>query len=99
MAPPPQQPCAVPGCDYVTPENIPTWELVIKQQEIHLKSKHADNLANDVGGGQKGKLDKKVRPSITPQMTEESWRFIIDEWSRYKRQTDIKGQQISIDTD
>ena len=34
MAPPPQQPCAVPGCDYVTPENIPTWELVIKQQDF-----------------------------------------------------------------
>ena len=95
MAPPPQQPCTVPGCDYQTPENIPTWDLVIRQQEIHLKSNHADHLGNDGGGGgQKGKLDKKVCPSITPQMTEESWRFIIDEWSRYKRQTDIKGQQL-----
>ena len=78
MAPPPQQPCAVPGCDYVTPENIPTWELVIKQQEIHLKSKHADTLVNDGSCGQKGKLDKEVCPSITPHMTEESLRFIID---------------------
>lgn len=94
MAPPPQQPCTVPGCDYITPENIPTWELVIKQQEIHLKSKHANHAGNEGGGGQKGKLDKKVRPSITPQMTEESWRFIIDEWSRYKRQTGITGQQL-----
>ena len=92
-APPPPQPCSAPGCDYTTPENIPTWELVIKQQEIHLRSKHPELAAHDQSE-QKGKLDKKVRPSITPQMTEENWRFILDEWSRYKRQTGVKGQQL-----
>ena len=94
MAPPPQQPCTAPGCDYVTPENIPSWELVIKQQEIHLKSKHPEPAQQNVSGGGVGKLDKKVRPSITPQMTEEGWRFLLDEWSRYKRQTGVTGQQL-----
>ena len=27
-------------------------------------------------------------------MSEESWRFFLDEWSRYKRQTGISGQEL-----
>ena len=27
-------------------------------------------------------------------MSEESWRFFLDEWSRYQRQTDIKNQEL-----
>ena len=27
-------------------------------------------------------------------MSEESWRFFLDEWSRYKRQTGIKYQEL-----
>ena len=88
MAPPPQQTC--------TAENIPTWDLVHKQLEIHQKSRHPEPVQQQqqqrVGGGHHANVDKKVRPTISPQMTEESWRFLLDEWSRYKRQTGIQDQ-------
>ena len=28
------------------------------------------------------------------QMTEEQWRFFVDEWNRYKRQTKVKDQEL-----
>ena len=65
MAPPPQQQCTAPGCDYVTPENIPTWDLVIKQQEIHLKSKHPDPVQQDATPGGGGKIFSFVSPQIS----------------------------------
>ena len=95
MAPPPQQTCTAEGCDFITPENIPTWDLVLKQLEIHQKSRHPEPVQQQQqrgGGGHHAKVDKKVRPTISPQMTEEGWRFLLDEWSRYKRQTGIQDQ-------
>ena len=67
---------------------------------IHQKSAHPEPVAapghhqpHNAGNGN-AKVDKKVRPNISPQMTEENWRFLTDEWSRYKRQTGIKDQQL-----
>lgn len=92
MPAPPQQPCSATGCAFLTAENIPSWELLLKALEIHQKTAHPVNTAP--GGGNTAKVDKKIRPSITPQMSEESWRFFSDEWGRYKRQTGVSGQQL-----
>ena len=101
MPAPAQQPCSVPDCPYRTPEGIPTWDLLTQQLDIHQKSVHPAPVANagpvpgaGGGGGSSSKTAKKTRPSITNQMSEESWRFFIDEWSRYKRQTGIKDQEL-----
>ena len=102
MPPPSQQPCSVPQCSYKTPEGIPTWDLLTQQLEIHQRSVHPAPVANagagpGVGGGGGGlssKTAKKTRPSISNQMSEESWRFFLDEWSRYKRQTGVKDQEL-----
>ena len=90
MPAPPQQSCSGSDCTYQTPENVPTWELVTQQLLIHQKTAHPDNVQQQGGGGggaggQTAKVDKKIRPSINPQMTEENWRFFLDEWARYKR--------------
>ena len=97
MPAPPQQSCSGTECTYQTPENVPTWELVTQQLLIHQKTAHPDNVQQQGGGGagaggQTAKVDKKIRPTINPQMTEENWRFFLDEWARYKRQTGVTGQ-------
>ena len=40
MAPPPRQECDAPGCHYITPEGIPTWELLIGFQSCHIQAVH-----------------------------------------------------------
>ena len=92
MPPPPQQACSAPGCEFLTPENVPSWELVTQQLSIHQKTAHPDPVPQQGGGGHTAKIDKKIRPSINPQMTEEGWRFFIHEWQRYRRQTAVQGQ-------
>ena len=93
MAPPAQQQCSAPDCTYYTAEGIPTWELLLRALEIHQKSTHPSPL-NVGAGGNTVKVDKKTRPAITPQMTEENWRFFNNEWERYMRQTKINGTQL-----
>ena len=95
---PASQPCSVPGCPYKTPEGIPNWDLLTQQLEVHQKSVHLGpantgppaNVTN-IGSS---KTDKKTHCANTNQMSEESWRFFLDEWSRYKRQTGIKDQEL-----
>ena len=99
MPAPAQQACSVPDCEYRTPEGVPTWDILTQQLEIHQKSVHPVPVANVApahagGGGPSSKTVKKTRPSITNQMSEESWRFFMDEWSRYKRQTGVKDQEL-----
>ena len=96
MAPPPSQKCLVPGCEYATPENIPTWDLLTQHLLIHQQSVHPPATPNvpPGGGTSHAKTAKKERPSITNQMSEEAWRFFLDEWSRYKRQTGLNGQDL-----
>ena len=40
MAPPPSQSCSVPDCDYATPENIPTWEMLTTHLNTHTQAVH-----------------------------------------------------------
>ena len=95
MAPPPSQSCSVPGCDYTTPENIPTWEMLTTHLNTHTQAVHPAPAQHDPAPAAKAsKTAKKNRPSITNQMSEETWRFFLDEWNRYKRQTGIKDQEL-----
>ena len=93
MAPPPSQQCSVPGCLYSTPENIPTWEMLTTHLNTHAQSVHQPPPAGNANTPS-SKTAKKNRPSITNQMSEETWRFFLDEWGRYKRQTVIKDQEL-----
>ena len=75
-----------------------TSDLLTQQVEVHQKSVHLGpantgppaNVTN-IGSS---KTDKKTHCANTNQMSEESWRFFLDEWSRYKRQTGIKYQEL-----
>ena len=87
MSPPQQMNCSNLGCEYVTPPSIPSYELVLKALDLHIKSAH--NHSND-----NVKVEKPKRPSLTTNMSESDWTFFIHKWERYKRQTKLSDSQL-----
>ena len=49
MAPPVPMSCSNAACDFITPNSIPTYELVIKALELHIQAAHGRvNATNQV---------------------------------------------------
>jgi hypothetical protein len=94
MPPPARVECSVPGCEYLTPENLPNYELVTTHLQLHSSTVHAapaPGLAQQVPSA---KVDKRPRPDVTLDMTEHDFRFFVSEWELYKRATKIAGQTL-----
>ena len=92
MPPPVWQPCSAPG----NPENPPTWEMVTQHLPIHQNTVHPVQPAGQAipGPTSAPRTAKEERPTISSQMSEEQWRFFMDEWNHYKRQTKVKDQEL-----
>ena len=94
MAPPPQQACSAPGCEFQTPQDMPTWQLVMNSLNQHTTVAHpqpinnADNNVSLV----RPKPAPIQRPEIDLGTTESEWNFFKAEFERYKRTTAISGQ-------
>ena len=69
MSPPQQMGCSTLGCEYLTPPSIPSYELVLKALDLHIRSAH--NHSND-----NVKVEKPKRPSLTTNMSELDWTFL-----------------------
>ena len=96
MPPPARVECSAPGCEYVTPENLPNYDLVTTHLQLHANTVHAapvaaPGLAQQVPSA---KVDKRPRPDVTLDMTEHDFRFFESEWELYKRATKISGQTL-----
>ena len=96
MPPPARVECSAPGCDYVTPENLPNYDLLTTHLQLHASTVHpapvaAPGLAQQVPSA---KVDKRPRPDVTLDMTEHDFRFFESEWELYKRVTKISGQTL-----
>ena len=87
MTPPPAMNCSAPGCEFITPASIPTYEYVIKALEIHVQTAHAGPSEAQVT-----KTEKPKRPVLTSNMSESDWVFFQHKWERYKRLSNIDGQ-------
>ena len=87
MTPPPAMNCSAPGCEFITPAAIPTYEYVIKALEIHVQTAHAGPSEAQVT-----KTEKPKRPVLTSNMSESDWVFFQHKWERYKRLSNIDGQ-------
>ena len=75
--PPPPEACPATGCNYNTPINAPTWEVVLGLLNAHNQAAHPPPAPQagqgGAGGGDRGamaKLDKRTRPQATTDMTE-----------------------------
>ena len=84
------------GCEYLNPENPPTWEMVTQHLPIHQNTVHPVQPAGQAipGPTSAPRTAKEERPTISSQMSEEQWRFFMDEWNHYKRQTKVKDQEL-----
>ena len=99
--PPPPQACPARGCNYNTPINVPTWELVLGLMNAHNQAAHPVQAPQaghgHPGGGDQGasgKLDKRPRPQATTDMSEHDFKFFENEWTLYKRATNLTGQTL-----
>ena len=86
MSPPLAKSCYVPECTYTTPQGIPSYELILKDLEMHVKYAHKGATpAQETHGGGNAKADRLPRPSIGEGVTEADWAHFLDKWNRYKR--------------
>ena len=85
MAPPPQTPCSVSECTYLTPLDLPTWQMITDHLKTHTSTVHglAAPAPPPPAPHAAAKLDKRLRPTATLGMTELEWRFYKSEWGRY----------------
>ena len=90
--------CSDPDCDYLTPENLPTYDLVTTHLQLHVSTVHAAPAPGPAHGQARqvpsAKVDKRPRPEVTLDMTEHDFRFFESEWELYKRATKITGQTL-----
>ena len=89
MTPPPPMSCSYPECTFSTPQNIPSYEFLLKSLELHVQTAHM------VTQNTQAKVEKPRRPSITCNMSESDWTFFLHKWDRYKRQTQLKTNQLT----
>ena len=68
---PPPLACSVEGCDWTTPPNVPTWELIATLMGQHTQAAHQ-------AGGQGGKQEKLARPTLDTGNTGENIMEIKD---------------------
>ena len=85
----------------MTPVNLPNYELVYKDIDLHTKYAHLNlhpaptqRQTGDTGGGGTGasRADKLPRPALREEATEADFIFFTDSWKRYKCSTGLTGQ-------
>ena len=84
MTPPPPLPCSAEGCWWITPPNVPTWELIATLMGQHTQAAHPASRQGDNSGG---KQERLPRPTLDTGITEADWAFFESQWERYKRST------------
>ena len=82
----------VPGCDYITPANTSTWDIIRDLLQMHVTA--AQPAGPQYATAVRPKPGPVSRPEIDLGASEADWRFFIDEFGRYKHSTGIAGQTI-----
>ena len=98
MAPPRRENCQVKGCDWLTPEGLPTHADVWKALDIHLRF-HEVNLKTDPNGDtvdrrRKNAPEKLPRPTIDEDATEAGWEFFLTKWKLYVTSSGLTGEEL-----
>ena len=91
MAPPPQQECSKEDCDFSTPLNLPTWDLILKSLELHNQACH--HTPASAPGNEKQKLERLPRPTFDLGMTEKDWGYQTMNWQSYITQTMVSAKE------
>ena len=96
MAPPNPIQCSVPTCNFSTPENTPTWEMMTNLLKIHTDAVHRPPAAQVAPGATSAKLEKLPRPKFSLEMTEAEWKFKEQSWKAYIGQTPNLAEETKV---
>ena len=98
MAPPPAPApvsCSAPDCEFTTPVGVNDHATILQFLTLHVQTAHAAAPAAQAARAPPSvtaKIDKLCRPAAKRDMTEHEYKFFENEWTRYKRATNISGQ-------
>ena len=70
LSPPTSMLCSCGTCDFTTPANIPTYELVIKALELHVLTVHS---SQENGSAYSSRTEKLKRPAVSTGLSESEW--------------------------
>ena len=93
MPPPAPVKCSKPGCDFVTPEGTPTWDLLNSFITNHPSSCHQPAVPQPGAAQQSSKLEKLPRPVFTLGMSESALEFVMVQWNAYIGQGTVSPAQ------
>ena len=97
MAPPPPMQCSAAGCEFKTPEGIPTYDQCLQSLSLHATLAHPQPIlqqAAAAAAAPASKPDKLKRPTVSDGITEADWVWFEDKWTRYKKSTGLEGENI-----
>ena len=94
MAPPTPVTCSVEGCGYITPQTVPTWDLLRDMLKLHVDSVHCGGQDRAGPATVRPKPAPVSRPEIDLGASEHEWKFFKAEFDRYKRTTGIVGTTV-----
>ena len=78
--------CPVPDCNHVTPEGIPSFELMYQDLALHTRYGHPDPAPAAAQERPHNSKPKDLpRPTVDEGITEADWNHFTEKWSRYKR--------------
>ena len=75
MAPPAPLACGFSECDWTTPLNVPTWELVIRVMDQHILAAHGVTGQQGQGQGGGSRQERLPRPTLDTGITEADWTY------------------------
>ena len=84
MPAPAQKACYVADCEYTTTLGILSYELLMKDLEMHIRCVHTEVSQGNTRGQSGPKPDRLPRPTIGEGVTEADWNHFSDKWSLYK---------------
>ena len=77
MSPPSSMSCSSGTCEFSTPANIPTYDLVIKALELHVLTVHTRQENVQSHGP---RTEKPKRPTVATGLSESDWSLFITKW-------------------
>ena len=86
MAPPAQQVCGFPSCNfgpnqtpYITVEDLPRHDLVSQDLEIHMDIHVILGRAQEIPSNSTTKVSKLERPTVSYQCTDVEWELFSEQ--------------------
>ena len=87
------------GCTFKTPVTLLNDELVYRYMDMHNRSSHINLVPPTTGqttgesSSSRARADKLPRPQLREGATEADFIYSLDSWTRYKRSTELSGQE------